>query len=132
MHRAQASRTRITNEEGRDTGMAMVLLLLILYVRFRRESLLLGALALQILAMTVPQVFSRVAVGWLGLSHVLGTVMSKILLAAAFFLVVTPIGVLRRVLGKDSLRLRAFKAGDESVMRPRNHTFSGSDIDTPY
>ena len=112
--------------------MAMVLLLLIGYLRFRRESLLLGALALQILTMTVPQVFNRVAVVWLGLSHVLGTVTSKILLAAAFFLVVTPIGVLRRLLGKDSLRLRAFKAGDASVMLPRNHTFSGSDIDRPY
>ena len=62
--------------------MAMVLLLLIAYVRFRRESLLLGALALQILAMTVPRIFSRVAVVWLGLSHVLGTVMSRVLLTA--------------------------------------------------
>ena len=40
-----------------------------------------------------------------------------------FALVVTPIGLLRRALGKDSLRLRAFRSGDESVMVVRNHTF---------
>jgi hypothetical protein len=124
--------TRITRDQSRDTGMAMVLLLLIGYLRLRREWLLLGALALQILTMTVPRIFRHVAVIWLGFSHLLGTVMSKILLAAVFFLVVTPVGIARKLLGKDGLRLRAFKAGDESVMLPRNHTFSGSDIEKPY
>lgn len=112
--------------------MAMVLLLLIGYVRFRQESLLLGALALQILAMSVPRVFTRVAVVWLGLSHVLGAVMSRVLLSATFFLVVTPIGLARRVMGKDSLRLREFKRGDQSVMSRRDHTCSGVDLERPY
>ncbi len=124
--------TRISKDHSKDTGMAMVLLLLIGYIRFRRESLLLGALALQILAMTVPRIFTRVAVVWLGLSHVLGAVMSKILLSAVFFLVVTPIGLARRVMGKDSLRLREFKRGDQSVMLRRDHTCSGADLEHPY
>ena len=112
--------------------MAMVLLLLIGYVRFRRESLLLGALALQILAMAVPQVFTRVAVVWLGLSHVLGKVMSRVLLSAVFFLVATPIGLARRAMGRDSLRLREFKRGDHSVMSRRDHTCPGVDLERPY
>jgi len=36
------------------------------------------------------------------------------------------------VLGKDSLRLRAFRAGNESVMVVRNHTFTASDLEKPY
>ena len=35
-------------------------------------------------------------------------------------------------LGSDSLRLRAFRAGDESVMVVRNHTFTAGDLETPY
>jgi hypothetical protein len=122
----------ITKDQSKDTGMAMVLLLLIAYFKFRRESLLLGALVLQILVMTVPGIFSRVAVVWLGLSNAIGAVMSRVLLAIVFFLVVTPIGVARKLFGKDPMRLRAFKAGDTSVMLPRNHTFTGGDLEKPY
>ena len=58
--------------------------------------------------------------------------MSKILLSILFFGLVTPIGLLRRLFRKDSLKLRAFKAGEESVMLVRNHTFVRSDIEKPY
>ena len=62
----------------------------------------------------------------------MGTVMSKILLSILFFGILTPIGFLRRLFGKDSLKLRAFKASDESVMLVRNHLFVGRDITKPY
>ena len=58
--------------------------------------------------------------------------MSRVILTLIFFLVVTPIGLVRRLLGKDSLRLRAFKTSDDSVMLPRNHIFSGADLERPY
>lgn len=123
---------RITKDQSRDTGMAMVLLLIILHIVLKQEKLVVGALALQVVNMTVPGVFRPVAVVWLGLSHIVGMVMSKILLSIVFFAVVVPIGMLRTFLGKDSLKLRVFKAGDESVMVVRNHTFAGRDIEKPY
>ena len=122
----------ITKEQSRDTGMAMVLLLLILYVFARREEFVFGAMVLHILNMTVPHLYRPIAVLWLGMAHLLGTVVSTILLSMVFFVVVTPMGMLRRLIGKDSLKLRAFKAGRESVMVVRNHTFAGPDIERPY
>ena len=112
--------------------MAMVLLLLILFIKFKRDELLLGALVLQVITMTAPRILAPLAVVWLRLSHLLGTVMSAVLLTAVFVLIVTPIGVLRRAMGKDSLRLRAFKRGSASVMIRRNHVFSGADLERPY
>ena len=112
--------------------MAMVLLLLILFIRFKRDELLLGALVLQVITMTAPRIFAPVAVVWLGVSHVLGTVMSTVILTAVFVLIVTPIGILRRAMGKDSLRLRAFKRGSQSAMQRRNHVCSGADLERPY
>jgi hypothetical protein len=123
---------KITKDQSRDTGMAMVLLLLIVFATRKREGYLIGAMVLHVLNMIVPQVYRPVAVLWLGLSDLLGSVVSKILLSIVFFAVVTPIGILRRLFGKDSLQLRAFKAGKESVMLERNHTFIGSDLERPY
>lgn len=122
----------MTKDQSRDTGMAMVLLLLILYVSLKWKGLLLGAIVLHVLNMIWPRLFAPIAVVWLGFSNLLGTIVSKILLSIVFFAVVTPIGILRRLVGKDSLKLRAFKASEDSVMLERDHTFTGTDIERPY
>lgn len=123
---------KISKDQSRDTGMAMVLLLLIVAASRKREGYLFLAIALQILNMTVPQIYKPVAVIWLGLSDLLGSVMSKILLSIVFFFVVTPIGLFRRLIGRDTLKLRAFKAGKESVMLERNHMFVAKDLEAPF
>ncbi|MBZ5707056.1 MAG: hypothetical protein LAN63_17050 [Acidobacteriia bacterium] len=123
---------KITKDQSRDTGMAVVLLLLLLFISRKREGWLFGAIGLHVLNMIVPQIYRPIAVVWLGLSDLLGTVVPRILLAIVFFVVVTPIGILRRLTGKDSLKLRAFKASPDSVMVERNHTFIGGDLERPY
>jgi len=122
----------ITTAQSRDTGMALVLLLLILLVTLDWNGLIVTALVLQVLTMTAPRIFRLAAVVWLGLSHLLGATMSRILLGAIFFGLVTPIGLLRRALGKDMLQLRSFKDGDNSVFITRDHTFSSRDLEKPY
>lgn len=123
---------KITKDQSRDTGMAMVLLLLIVFLARKREAWLIAAMALHVLNMIVPQVYRPVAVLWLGLSDLLGAVVSKILLSIVFLAIVTPMGIFRRLSGKDSLKLRAFKASQDSVMLERNHTFIGADLERPY
>lgn len=122
----------ITRDQSRDSGMGVVLLLLLLFVVRKREWYLIGAIAVHVTNMMVPQVYRPVAVVWFGLSDLLGTIVSKILLVIVFFGVVTPIAVLRRVFGKDSLKLRAFKTGQDSVMLERNHVFVSTDLERPY
>src|SRR5579863_9589432 len=122
----------MTKDQCRDTGMAMVLLLLLIFLKTRRNGLLYSAMALHVVNMIVPRIYAPLAVIWLGLSHLLGMVMSKVLLSILFFGLVTPIGLLRRLFGKDSLKLREFKGGRESVMLVRNHLFVSQDIEKPY
>ena len=123
---------KITKDQSRDTGMAMVLLLLIVFATRKREGYLIGAMVLHVLNMIVPQIYRPVAVVWLGFSDLLGAVVSKVMLSIVFFGIVTPIGIFRRLAGKDSLKLRAFKASKDSVMIERNHTFVGQDLEKPY
>jgi Saxitoxin biosynthesis operon protein SxtJ len=124
--------TTITRDQCRDTGMAMVLLLLLIRVRFGNDAFLWAALVVQVVNMVVPQAFRPVARVWFPLTHAIGAVVSRVLLSVVFGLVVTPIGLIRRAMGKDSLRLKAFKADSESVMITRNHTFTAGDVEKPY
>ena len=45
----------ITKDQSRDTGMAMVFILLILCFRMKREGILLAAMALYVVNMVVPR-----------------------------------------------------------------------------
>jgi len=59
-------------------------------------------------------------VGWMILLIPINWVVSHLILAAMFFLVFTPIGLCRRLLGADSLRLK--KPNAESYWQPRPET----------
>ncbi len=122
----------MTRDQSRDTGMAMVLLALLISLKTKRSGFLYAAVLLHVINMIVPRVYAPVAIVWLGLAEILGTVMSRVLLSVLFFGLVTPIGIFRRLFGKDSLKLRAFKASEESAMTVRNHVFTGHDLEKPY
>ena len=121
-----------TVDQAKDTGMALVLIFLIAATARRRFGYVGIAIVLHVINMTAPKVFRWAAVVWLGLSHLLGAVMSKLLMVLVFFVVVTPIAIWRRLSGADALQLKAFKAGRQSVMETRDHTFTGKDIEQPY
>ncbi len=123
---------KITKDQSRDTGMAMVLLLLLLAASKKKEGYLYVGMVLHVINMIVPSIYRPLAYIWLGLSDAMGLVMSKVLLSIVFFLVVTPIALLRRLFGKDSLKLRVFKASKESAMVKRDHLFTARDMESPY
>jgi hypothetical protein len=124
--------TGITKAQSRDTGMALVLVLLLCRLFIANDALLPAAIIALVINMTFPQAYRPLAVVWFGFAHLLGTMMSRIILTIVFFAVVTPVALVRRLAGKDTLRLAAFKAGTDSVMLPRNHTFTVRDIEKPY
>jgi hypothetical protein len=125
-------RNRMTTDQCKDTGMAMVLILLLLMLATKRNYLIFCAMGVLALDMIRPQLFRPAAVVWFGLSHLLGMITSRVVLSIIFFLVVTPVGVVRRLFGADTLKLKSFKRGHESVMEKRGHTFCADDIVKPY
>lgn len=82
--------------------------------------------------MTCPAVFKVWAKIWFGFSDLLGKYVSVVIIGIAFFCVVTPIGLIRRALGKDALMLKQWKSGSGSVMIERNHLFCKKDIERPF
>jgi hypothetical protein len=121
-----------TKEQAKDTGMALVLVFLILAVAKKKFGYVELAVVFHVINMIAPQVFRPAAVLWFGLSQLMGNVVSRIVMVIVFFAIVTPIAMWRRMQGADTLRLKIFKAGRGSVMEQRNHTFSRKDLEKPY
>jgi multisubunit Na+/H+ antiporter MnhG subunit len=123
---------RISKDQAKDTGMAMVLICLLVTLYYHRSKLLVLPVILLLINMTAPKIYKPAAVIWLGLSNILGTVTSKILLTVLFFTVVTPVGVVRKIMGADAMILKKWKKDKSSVFETRNHEFKPEDIDRPY
>lgn len=121
-----------TREQAKDTGMALVLISLIVFFATREIRYVTIATLLLVLDMISPPLFKPAAKLWFGLSHVLGTVMSKVLLSIIFYLVLSPMGLLRTLSGKDPMRARQFKKSEGSAFRVRDHAFVAADIEQPY
>jgi hypothetical protein len=119
-------------DRDRDTGMALALLLLLGQLATKREAYAVASGVALLVAMTAPVLLRPLAMVWFGFSHVLGAVMSRVLMTVVFFGVVTPIGIVRRWLGGDSLQVRSFRRGSESVLVARDRRVSGADIVHPY
>jgi hypothetical protein len=121
-----------TPEQAKDTGMAMVLICLLLGYWGKFPKFLPVSLTLLILTMAWPNAFRPLAVLWFGLSHLLSRVVSRVILTVLFFLVVTPIGIIRQLWGADALQLKKWKQGRGSVFVVREEPVQGKDMENPY
>ena len=122
----------ITPVQQRDTVLALLLILLILFFFFKKLWLLWTMAAVLVLGMTLPRLFTPAAKIWFGFSALLGHVMSKVIMAVIFLFILTPVGLIRRALGKDPMRLKEWKQGANSVFIKRNHQYINADLKNPY
>jgi hypothetical protein len=68
---------------------------------------------------------SLLAKGWFKLGELLGFVVSKVVLAVLFFIILTPISFLYNIFNKDTLQL---KRTEKSLWVERNHGFGPDDL----
>lgn len=122
------SSTVITRQQCIEFGQVAVLAAIVaaLYDRnFNWVSLALVALVITII---IPRLFYPLAWVWFGFSKILGEINIRVLLTLVFVLVVLPVGLWRKLRGKDSLLLRRFKKDDASVMVVRDHLYTKEDL----
>lgn len=123
---------KIQKKEAMESGMALTLIFLLLGYFLDRTGFYNLAIPALILAMAWPEFYKPFAYLWLGITTLLGTIISKLILTIVFLIFVIPVGLIRKALRKDNLRLKQFKKSDKSVMIKRNHIFVPSDIEKPY
>jgi hypothetical protein len=99
---------RINQKFGLIVGGAC--LLLTAWRHFAHHQLMIWLLATGVLlilgAVIVPQILNPLRLLWDRVGHVLGIVNTSIILFLLYFLVITPIGLIMRLLGKNNLDLK--------------------------
>ncbi|TAL68774.1 MAG: hypothetical protein EPN82_08860 [Bacteroidetes bacterium] len=126
----------------KDTGMAFTLICLIICLITGSKNWLFAGSILLLLDMLYSRFFFIPAILWFTFANILGWISSKVLLTLIFFIVITPIGLIRKLLrnlgfgkkskGFDSLKLKQWKKSKESVFNTRNYRFSKKDLLKPY
>lgn len=122
----------LSRKQQRDSGLALAFGILIFGLTRTSDAPLFCAIGVSIAALLAPAAFKPFAWVWWNFSLLVGAVVSRLLLGAVFFVVITPIAIARRLLGSDPLKLRQWKAGPQGVFHVREHTFSASDLENPF
>lgn len=118
-------------QKSLETALAIAGGLLVLFAVFRAQWLLFACFGIIFVALFLKSTMLIISTYWMKLSHVLGAVMSKVILSLVFFLVVTPVAMLRKLLSEDKLHLK--KPPLDSLFDDRgNHTYRKEDLANPW
>ena len=69
---------------------------------------------------------------WMGIALVLGFIMTGVILSVLFYLVITPIGLLSRLCGKDSLDLKLDKSVKSYWIQKKKIDFEKSNYERQF
>src|SRR5262245_60271799 len=77
------------------------------------------------LGILFPRALAHVHQGWMWIGHILGWINTRILLSLVFYGLITPIAIVIRIMGKDTMR-QAFSEASSTYRvnrqpRPRSH-----------
>jgi len=111
-----------------EFGLLLTLGMLLLALSCQDPTFVKAAIVIVLVSMLVPRVFYPFAHVWFGLAGTMGRIGPAAWLSVVFFMVVTPVGMLRRLLHKDALHRRKFKKDRDSAMITRNHTYNAGDF----
>ena len=91
-----------------------------------------AGVALLIIGLFIAPLATLISQLWLKLSHLLGAVMSRLLMSLVFFLVLLPLALLRRLVTRsDSLQLKR-KAEGASYYAAEVKKYAASDLQFPW
>jgi hypothetical protein len=110
-----------------ETIIVLVLALIVIYWFVGNRYLLWGAFALGAIGVFIPWLAGKIHWAWMKLAHVLGYVMSKVMLTLVYVLVVVPMGIFSRK--KITMQL---KPTGNSYFRERNYTYKKEDLENVW
>lgn len=118
----------ITKKRSIEFGLVTILIAIFLAIYLKESYFVIAAFFLALITIIIPSILSPFAALWFGLSKILGAVTSLVLLTIVFFVIVIPVGLVRRFMKKDSLKIDQFKKSTTSVMVDRDHLYTSEDL----
>ena len=124
--------TPITSRQRTETAILLAIVGLLVAVSYQDWRLVWLSGGILLLSLVAPIIFHPLALVWFGLAKVLSIFSSTVLLTLLFLLLVTPVGWVRKWLGKDTLQRKDFKKSQQSVLKVRNHRYEPADLKHPF
>ncbi len=101
-----------------------VFLLIAIWPVLESESIRVWSLAISIIFLVLgiinSKILSPLKKGWIKLGEILGKVVAPVVMGFIYFVVITPIGVLMRLFGKDLLNIKFNKNKSYWIKRDKN------------
>lgn len=83
-------------------------------------------IGLLLISICMPRILTPLNRGWFWLGQMLGKIVSPVVLGLIFFLLLTPIALIGKVIGRDELKLKKRKTDSYWVDRKPSESFSDS------
>ncbi|HEY4156373.1 MAG TPA: hypothetical protein VGM24_13120, partial [Puia sp.] len=96
----------VTRKQCGEAGLAAVLIALILALHFKKELYVVLAFVFTLITLTIPLILYPFALLWFGLAKWLNRISTTVMMALVFFLVVVPVGILRKRMGRDRMKIK--------------------------
>jgi hypothetical protein len=110
-----------------ETILVLVIALMIVFMVNGHRYWLWGAVALGAIGLFIPFLAGKIHWAWMKLAHVMGYVMSKVMLTLVYVLVVVPMGIFSRK--KITMQL---KSSTNSYFKERNYTYKKEDLENVW
>ena len=123
---------KVNEKQCREFGQVLVLVCIGLGLYHKNNHFIVAAFWAMLITVLVPKIFFPLAVIWFGVAEILNRISSWLILHLVFFLLVIPMGLIRKWAGKDSMKLKQFKKGRGSVMTIRDHQYESSDLKNTF
>lgn len=124
--------TQISQIQLLETSLVAILLCIIIGLVQGQSGWFIAAVVIAGIGLVLPKIMYPVAVFWFSLGNALSLIISPLLLTIVFLLIIAPIGIVRRWLGRDSLQLRWHKQNSDSMFKERDYTFTTSDLKNSF
>ncbi len=114
------------NYQAKETVLVITVGLLVLHLVFKGRGFLYGALGVGLVGVFSVYLSEKIHWAWNKLSLVLSAVSNRVLLAVIYLLVVTPVGLIRRM-GR-----KGFDPGTKSNFSEREKVFGKEDFEKTW
>jgi len=118
----------ITRKQNIDFGIVLTLVLLVTGAIWPLPNLTKIAIVSLLITALMPGLFYPFSWMWFKVAKMAEIFFSIVILSMVFYLVVTPVGLLRRWLSKDNLQIRSFRKSTKSVFSKKKVTYKKEDL----
>jgi hypothetical protein len=115
----------MNREKTQEALLVITTGFIVLFYFYHNEWMITVALLAGLTGVFVKPLATLVAKGWFKLGELLGFVVSKVILALLFYILIVPISFLHNLFNKDTL---ALKRQHKSLWSNRDHEYNPSDL----